>query len=111
TLWVRGTPPMHTNSEFIGRRTRDGSSAEETTTARRCASASSSTNCVPVRMSTLSSCETCVTRYWDIESANLRPRTSNVTWEAWREKRTAACPAEFPPPTIAPRHPLHDTLH
>src|SRR5437867_3631007 len=63
----------------------------------------------PVRMSTLSRLLTLSTRYWDIESPRLVPRTNSVTCDAYREKRTTACPAEFPPPTIATRQPRHET--
>jgi len=39
-------------------------------------------------------------RYCDIDASRLLPRTSNVTDRATREKNTAACPAEFAPPTM-----------
>src|ERR1700738_5236833 len=31
----------------------------------------------------------------------LGPRTSIRTWRAWLERKPAACPAEFPPPSRA----------
>src|SRR4051794_14578171 len=100
---------MQTKSESTGKRAVDPSTGDETTTARSRVSASSSITSVLVRMSTLSRLLTRFTRYCDIESPSLGPRTSSVTREAYREKRTTACPAEFPPPTTATRQPRHDT--
>src|SRR4029077_4838650 len=46
-------------------------------------------------------------RNGDIDEPRSWPRTSNVTCCAYRENRTTAWPAEFPPPTTTTRESVH----
>ena len=36
-------------------------------------------------------------------------RTMSVTWVACADRKTAACPAELPPPTMATGSPAHSS--
>ena len=46
-----------------------------------------------------------LTRYSDMLAARDSPRTRTWTWDAARERKIAACPAELPPPTTTASSP------
>src|SRR3954466_4026249 len=71
-------------------------------------SPSTPTICVSVRSEIAGFSSTRRLRYRDIVSPSPGPRTSMCTWRAVAARKTAACPAEFPPPTTATSSPTHN---
>src|ERR1700761_1493005 len=97
---VQGDTPMKTNSARALSVRCAPLWRSSTVTASRTRSPSNSRISVPSMTSTFAIRWTRSMRYRDMFSDRSASRTARVTREACRERKTAAWPAELPPPTI-----------
>src|ERR1700761_3257857 len=104
---VQGDTPMKTNSARALSVRCAPLWRSSTVTASRTRSPSSSRISVPSMTSTFAIRWTRSMRYRDMFSDRSASRTTMVTREACRERKTAAWPAELPPPTITTASPRH----
>ena len=102
-----GVEPMKMNMAAASSLRTARASPQATSTASSRSAPCAATTSARGRTSMLAASVMRSTRYWDIPSASAAPRTSIVTFRAYRAKLRAAWPAELAPPTMSTSFPRH----